>query len=242
MRVLAAIDKVMAKIEKNQRPDGSFDDRGWANALAQGMAAKGINRAAQSGAKVDEKVRQKAESYARGQYDRETGKFSEKGSAGVQLYGNASSLGALQDSVNTNEQKVEDVRKKAREGATEQERRDAEQTLRRYDEAKSDLRNAKAAVAARLEDKGFLSGFGPNGGEEFLSYMNIGESLVVEGGPEWEKWDRKMAVNLAHIQNQDGSWTGHHCITGRTFCTATALLVLMTDRAPVPLSTQFHRR
>ena len=32
----------------------------------------------------------------------------------------------------------------------------------------------------------------------------------------------------------DGSWAGNHCITGRTFCTATALLVLMGDRAPRP--------
>ena len=37
------------------------------------------------------------------------------------------------------------------------------------------------------------------------------------------------------MQNEDGSWTGHHCITGRTFCTAAALLVLMGDRTPVPV-------
>jgi hypothetical protein len=37
------------------------------------------------------------------------------------------------------------------------------------------------------------------------------------------------------VQNQDGSWTGHHCITGQTFCTAAALLTLMADRTPVPV-------
>ena len=36
-----------------------------------------------------------------------------------------------------------------------------------------------------------------------------------------------MTANLNRIQNDDGSWTGHHCITGRTFCTSTALLVLL---------------
>ena len=61
--------------------------------------------------------------------------------------------------------------------------------------------------------------------------MNISETLVVKGGPEWEKWDKRMTENLSSIQNKDGSWTGHHCITGRTFCTAAALLVLMADRA-----------
>jgi hypothetical protein len=28
------------------------------------------------------------------------------------------------------------------------------------------------------------------------------------------------------IQNNDGSWEGHHCITSPVFCTATALLIL----------------
>ena len=39
---------------------------------------------------------------------------------------------------------------------------------------------------------------------------------------------------VTKAQNKDGSWAGHHCITGRTFCTATALLTLMADRAPIP--------
>jgi len=35
------------------------------------------------------------------------------------------------------------------------------------------------------------------------------------------------------VQNADGSWSGHHCITGRTFCTAAALNVLTIDRSPI---------
>ena len=42
-----------------------------------------------------------------------------------------------------------------------------------------------------------------------------------------------MTANLNRMQNADGSWSGHHCITGRTFCTASALLVLMADRTPI---------
>ena len=64
--------------------------------------------------------------------------------------------------------------------------------------------------------------------------MHISESLRVKGGKEWQDFDKSMAENLGRIQNPDGSWSGHHCITGRTFCTATALLVLMADRAPLP--------
>src|SRR5213593_1678104 len=60
-RVIAALDKVMDKIERNQRQDGTFDSAGWAPVLSQSMAAKALNRAAQVGAKVSEDARAKAE-------------------------------------------------------------------------------------------------------------------------------------------------------------------------------------
>ena len=65
-----------------------------------------------------------------------------------------------------------------------------------------------------------------------MSYLQISETLHARGGAEWQDWDRNVTEALERIQNQDGSWSGHHCITGRTFCTAAALLVLMGDRAP----------
>jgi hypothetical protein len=68
--------------------------------------------------------------------------------------------------------------------------------------------------------------------------MNIAESLVVKGGDEWKKWDDAMSGNLQRVQNGDGSWSGHHCITGRTFCTSTALLVMMADRTPIPVKAK----
>ena len=71
--------------------------------------------------------------------------------------------------------------------------------------------------------------------------MLIAESLVVKGGADWEKWDVSITALVNQVQNEDGSWTGHHCITGRTFCTAAALLVLMADRAPVPVAAQIRR-
>jgi len=54
-----------------------------------------------------------------------------------------------------------------------------------------------------------------------------------------------IAVNTVKdtgIQNQDGTWTGHHCITGRTFCTSAALLVLTVDRASGSLAAGLRRR
>jgi hypothetical protein len=92
----------------------------------------------------------------------------------------------------------------------------------------------EAAMIARMDEPTFVAGFGNNGGEEFLSHLLIGESLALKGGEEWSKWDAAITELVGGIQNGDGSWTGHHCITGRTFCTAAALLVLMADRTPVP--------
>ena len=54
-------------------------------------------------------------------------------------------------------------------------------------------------------------------------------------GAEWARWDTAISKLVTGVQNEDGSWVGHHCITGKTFCTAGALLVLMADRTPFPV-------
>ncbi len=234
-KVCAAIDKIMNKIERNQKADGTFGGTGWANALSISMASKGVNRIAQSGQAVNEEVREKLEKQAQGKFDSKAGTFAAPGSAGVALYASAASLSAMQDSENTNRKLRAELKKKLAEAETDEERTKIADTLRRFDTNKEVLASAQGAVIDKLDNEQFIAGFGSNGGEEFLSYMNIGESLVVKGGDDWAEWDREITNNLNRIQNKDGSWTGHHCITGRTFCTAAALLVLMTDRAPVPI-------
>ena len=74
------------------------------------------------------------------------------------------------------------------------------------------------------------------GGEEFFSYLNISDSLHRSGGPEWETWNRDIKAKMLKLQNQDGTWAGHHCITGRVAVTSAAILTLLSDRDPVALS------
>ncbi len=81
----------------------------------------------------------------------------------------------------------------------------------------------------RLSDEQLLKGFGNNGGEEFLSYLMTSESLVILGGEKWTKWNSSMHRRLARIQSNDGSWTGHHCITSPVFCTAAVVQTLHVD-------------
>jgi Prenyltransferase and squalene oxidase repeat len=271
-RLVAALDKTVAKIEKNQKEDGTFaGNTGWASIFSQGLASKGLNRAAQMGVSVKEQTLARAQSNAVANLDLKTGTFASGGvggaglaptgisgaarpaagglglrteaaagapsDAGVQLYQVANQTSALQEAVNTGK----DQEKKARavladKNAPEPVKREAEMQIGRIAKANEAQKVAVESVVRQLDDKRFIQGFGSNGGEEFLSYLNIGETLVVKGGEEWTKWDKSITDNLNRIQNQDGSWSGDHCITGRTFCTATALLVLMADRTPVPLA------
>lgn len=235
-----ALERVIRKMEKNQNEDGTFAGKGgWAGTLSQGLASKAYNRAAQNGIEVDEKVRERAEKNARAKFDGQ--KVAGDGSAGIELYARGAQIAGVQDSVNTNAIRKSELKKQAKEAPQAAVRQQAEQKLKDFDAAEEELGDAKQALIQRLDDKNFIAGFGSNGGEEFLSYMMIGESLVVDGGDEWKTWDKSITENLNRIQNKDGSWSGHHCITGRTFCTSAALLVLMTDRAPVPLAGEFKK-
>jgi len=287
-RAKAAFHKVMDKIEKNQKPDGTWDGQGWAPVLQQSIAAKGINRAAQSGAVVNEEVRAKLEKFSQGNFDMRGGKVAlakpaatpadaapgehfetasafgtdraaalsgpraagrtvgvgggAAGTAGVELYGWAANVSALRDQENTNALEAPKLKERLASANDEKEKQQIETTLARYATNTTALKAAETSLVQNLQDDRFVNGFGSNGGEEFLSYMNIGESLVVGGGEAWEKWDKQITGNLNRIQNEDGSWTGHHCITGRTFCTSAALLVLTVDRAPVPVAAEIRRR
>jgi hypothetical protein len=235
-RLERALTKVVAKVQKNQRKDGTWDNKGWAPALTQSMAAKGLNRAKQTGAKVDDATLARIEAQAQSGFDAKSGDFSTSSSAGVGLYGAAAGASAMRESANTRQLQEKELRDKVASAKTAPEREQAAAELRENQQAQGAADAAGKALLGRLDDPSFIRGFGNNGGEEFLSYMLISESLVGKGGNEWKKWDAAIGKLIAGVQNQDGSWTGHHCITGRTFCTAAALLVLMADRAPVPVA------
>jgi hypothetical protein len=85
-------------------------------------------------------------------------------------------------------------------------------------------------IEAQLSDPRFVTGFGSIGGEEFFSYLNISDSLHRAGGPEWERWNRDMTAKILTMQNEDGTWAGHHCITGRVAVTSAAILMLQAGR------------
>jgi hypothetical protein len=78
--------------------------------------------------------------------------------------------------------------------------------------------------------------FSQAGGEEYLAFHLITETMLQKGGKDWKTWFPTVRDKICSVQNQDGSWTGHHCITSRTFCTAAAVLVLSSPNRYLPIS------
>ncbi len=278
-RLLAALDKAVAKIEKNQQEDGTFaGNTGWASVLSQGLCSKFLNGAAQRKVAIRTEVLERDYRQSVAALDQKSGeakpaatfatggessvpsssalpsritrtdrgtlvKGGEGGDAGVDLYSRASNAGRIRYFYDTNRQTQQVALQTLNsKSATAEEKQQAKVDLSRVKEVEGAQAAAVQGVVRKLSDEEFIAGFGNNGGEEFLSYMNISEMLVVQGGDEWEKWDKAVSANLAQVQNGDGSWSGHHCITGRTFCTATALLTLMADRAPGQLAAQIQNQ
>src|SRR5258706_5622421 len=102
--------------------------------------------------------------------------------------------------------------------------------------------NQISAIKGQLADARFINGFGSIGGEEFFSYLNISDSLRRAGGPEWDRWNGDTKAKILKMQNEDGTWAGHHCITGRVAVTSAAILMLVADREVNLLPTSAQKR
>ena len=241
-RVAQALDKVIAKMEKNQGSDGRLASGGWAPVHAQALATKALNLAKQGGTRVSDQALARAQTFAEHTYNGKSGAFATEGAASVPLYAAGSTLSSLQDSINTGRLLAVDAKKTlALKGAPEKDREEAKSRLDRLESAERAQSNAIGAVTARLADSRFVQGFGCNGGEEFLSYLDISETLKENDPKQWHEWDHKITENLERIQNQDGSWMGQHCITSKTFVTAAAILVLTVDRETTTAADKIRR-
>lgn len=210
-RAHRCLQKVVSKIEKNQLKDGSWNVAGgWAPILGTSLASRGLYAAQQKGAKVDQAVMARMDDYTKKSMG------SGGGVAGGVPGGVASGVvGGVAAGVPlyANAQALEQL---SRTSADRE-------------------KNAKqiSAIRAELSSARFVGGFGSMGGEEFFSYLNISDSLKRNGGAQWDKWNTDIKTKLVRLQNDDGTWAGHHCITGRVAVTSAAILTLLSDREQV---------
>jgi hypothetical protein len=197
-RVRQALQKTIAKIEKHQQSDGSWNIAGgWAPVLGTSLASRSLFQAQLKGVRVDDRAMRRAEDYtveAFASSRTQGGALAE--AAGVPLYQSAQVLEQL--------------------SRTEADRR---KNARQID-----------AIHQQLASANFVQGFGSIGGEEFFAYLNVSEGLKRAGQEEWRQWQSNTTQKIVTLQNDDGTWTGHHCITGRVAVTSAAMLNLTVDR------------
>ncbi len=232
-RISIAMDRCIAMLESNQSDDGSWNDQAWAPVLQSAMANAALEEVVVTGyANVSKDKLKKSRNYQKSNITAE-GKASTGKAAGIDLYTVASTQRATALETAVVEKKL-----KKRLKNSKKERNEEEISLMLADEgydkeeaksmAKSYSRNK--AAEKRMADDVILKGFGNNGGEEFLSFMMTSESMVESGDDAWNNWHSKMDKMLGKVQNGDGSWSGHHCITSPVFCTTAVIMTLTADR------------
>jgi len=245
-RVRQSLQKCVAKIEKNQLKDGSWNIAGgWAPILGTSMASQSLFIAQRKGVAVQQMAMNRIDDYtkltsaASGAAGGVAGGVP-GGVVGGVMAGSGGGIGSGKGSGEmASYARLEASAASA--GVPLYKRAQELEQLSRTDKDRKANAPQINAIKAQLSDARFMTGFGSIGGEEFFSYLNIGDSLHRTGGPEWDKWNADMKAKILKIQNEDGTWAGHHCITGRVAVTSAAILLLLADREPVVQTTSLRK-
>ncbi|MBA9073534.1 hypothetical protein GGR22_001660 [Flavobacterium gossypii] len=232
-QVKEAIQICVNKIEKSYDENGKVKGAGWAGVLQSSFASSSLENAAKNkDVKVDSEKLKKSREYQKSNYNAESESVKTEDGAGVMLYAVSSSVrGSAKESQEANAiiNKAKSEGKLDRNAVLNKENLKkagvSEEQAEVYDVADKVYKSAKV----KAMDKNVISGFGNNGGEEFLSFLQTGESMIVNQDDEWKKWYDDVSGRIISIQNSDGSWNGHHCITSPVFCTAACLMILTIE-------------
>ncbi len=194
-RVRQSLQKCVAKIEKNQLQDGSWNVAGgWAPILGTSMASRSLYMAQQKGVAVSPMAMAKVDEY--------TQKGTQAPAGGPRPGGRGTEASVVSGPV---------------AGAVMGDAASAGVPLYKSAQTLEQLR-------------------------EFFSYLNISDGLHRAGGQEWEKWNGDMKTKVIRLQNEDGTWSGQHCITGRVAVTSAAMLLLQADRDPVIMPASARKK
>jgi len=236
-RVRLALEKCVRKIEENQQHDGSWNiSGGWAPILGTSMASRSLFLADKKGVEVEPTVMAKVDDYtkATAQTSDAEGYRSRPMDAGVyadRIGGVAGAGGGVGTVTETIRVHAAPPALAAAAGVPLYKGAQVLEQLSRTEEDREKNAAEIAAVTEALDNVSFTSGYGSIGGEEFFSYLNISDSLHRSGGEAWNRWNADMKTKLVKLQNQEGSWAGHHCITGRVAVTSAAVLTLLVEQS-----------
>jgi squalene-hopene cyclase-like protein len=232
-RVENAIQICVDKIEKSYDGNGKVSGAGWAGVLQSSFANSGLEQASKNkNIKVSKDKMDAARNYQKSNYDADNNTAKTEDGAGIMLYAVSSSVRGSAAEAKEAETLLEEAKATGKI--------DRKAALNRTNLEKIGISKEKAASyevadkvykAAKVQamDNNVMNGFGNNGGEEFLSFLQTGESMMVKKDNDWKTWYDNVSGKMMKIQNPDGSWNGHHCITSPVFCTATSLLILTIE-------------
>ncbi len=227
--VKAALATCVNKIQRAQDVDGSLKGSGWAGVLQSSLATTALEAADYQGVAVDDEALEKAREYQKGNYNAATGDVKTDKGAGIVLY---SVSGSVRSSAKDARRVKEELKAAKENGKLAADEEVSVENLMEIGYSRDEAMKYNTAYEVyessknKAQEDRVMSGFGNNGGEEFLSYLQTGESLIINQDEEWKGWYENTSERLISIQNNDGSWNGHHCITSPVFCTATTLLTL----------------
>jgi hypothetical protein len=194
------------------------------------LADHALESAKDAGVTVDSEVMKKSKTYQNSNFDMATKSAVTGKAAGVVLYSLSSTT---RSSAKEARKAKEIIEKGKKEGKLRQEEQLNEASLVKAGVSPAEAKQLVTANAINENAKNqsvredVMEGFGSNGGEELISYLMTGESIIMQGNAnEWKNWYQNMSKKIISIQKNDGSWQGHHCITSPVFCTAAAVLIL----------------
>jgi hypothetical protein len=218
LRVRKALEKCVAKIERNQQGDGSWNIAGgWAPILGTSMASQSLFIAQQKGVPVAPTTIARVQDYTK------KAMASPQTADGSAAYSSRAVMGGVIGGIAGGVSS-------ASAGVPLYQSAQALEELTRTDKDRKENAAQITAIKNNLSNVRFVTGFGSMGGEEFFSYLNISDSLRRTGGDDWNKWHAQITERILKLQNQDGTWAGQHCITGRVATTSAAILNLTVDK------------
>jgi hypothetical protein len=219
-RVRRALVKCVAKIEQSQLKDGSWNiSGGWAPILGTSMASRSLFAASRKGVEVDDKVMRRAEDYTVMALNNSSGIGAgvAAGVGGGVAGGTLSTAAAEVTAASAGVPLYQTAQALEQLSRTEADRQKNAEEIER--------------MQSQLKDARFVEGFGSVGGEEFFSYLNVSDGMRRSGGAQWKEWHEQITRKILNLQNSDGTWAGHHCITGRVAVTSAAILNLKSEHA-----------
>jgi prenyltransferase beta subunit len=199
------LEKLSAIIAKRQEADGSWHKDTWGSLKATGMAWLALHFAAQTGVPIKNAAVDKTVKFIRSQYN-----------PGTKLFDGAGKMQSYQALYAT----ATSVRVMVGTG---------------FGREKSTL-DAIDTFISKCKSGDWGQMFLTVEGEDYFSALTMTEALMQQKDDEarWQNWFGYIRAALLKRQNADGTWTTTACITGKTFPTACAILVLQAPNRLLP--------